>query len=196
MSAEAPRALPPLFEELQGARVVIRPYQQSDAQALFEAVAESRDHLRPWQPWIAGAHQSIEESRDLVGRWMAQWVRREKLIVGIWDRFTGQYLGSCGLHPKNWESGYFEIRYWLRATATGRGCMTEAVKLLTDYALTHLRASRLEIRCEERNQRSAAVARRVGFVQEGRLRNMPVTHDRSLCTLLLFSLIPEGRQAQ
>ena len=196
MSAEAPRVLPPLFEELQGSRVVIRPYQQSDAQALFEAVAESRDHLRPWQPWIASAHQSVEESRDLVRRWMAQWERREKLIVGIWDRFRGQYLGSCGLHPKNWESGYFEIRYWLRATVTGRGYMTEAVKLLTNYALTSLRASRLEIRCEERNQRSAAVARRAGFVQEGRLRNMPGKHARSLCTLLLFSLIPEDRQAQ
>lgn len=194
MSTEASRTLLPLFEELQGERVVIRPYRESDAQVLFEAVAESRDHLRPWQPWIANAHQTVEESRDLVVRWMAQWALREKLIVGIWDRLSGHYLGSCGLHPKNWGSGYFEIRYWLRASATGRGCMTEAVKLLTDYALTHLKARRLEIRCEERNQRSAAVARRLGFVQEGRLRNMPVAHTSNLCTLLLFSLTPEDRQ--
>lgn len=194
MSIEASRTLLPLFEELQGERVVIRPYRESDAQVLFEAVVESRDHLRPWQPWIADAHQTIEESRDLVVSWAAQWGRREHLIVGIWDRITRDYLGSCGLHPKNWNSGYFEIRYWLRASAIGRGCMTEAVKLLTDYALTHLKASRLEIRCEERNQRSAAVARRLGFVQEGRLRNMPVTQTSSLCTLLLFSLIPEDRQ--
>jgi RimJ/RimL family protein N-acetyltransferase len=194
MNTEVPRALLPLFEELQGERVAIRPYQEDDTQVLFEAIVESRDHLRPWQPWIANAHQTIEESRDVVVSWVTQWARRERLIVGIWNRLSGDYLGSCGLHPKNWRSGYFEIRYWLRASALGQGYMTEAVKLLTDYALTRLQATRLEIRCEEHNQRSAAVARRLGFVQEGRLRNMPMAQTDDLCTLLLFALTPADRQ--
>jgi RimJ/RimL family protein N-acetyltransferase len=195
MSAETYRTLLPLFEELQGERVVLRPYRESDAQVLFDAVAESREHLRPWQPWIADSHQNVGESHDLVIRWMAQWLLRENLIVGIWDRLNERYLGSCGLHPKNWESGYFEIRYWLRASATRRGYMTETVALLTDYAFTHLKAKRIEIRCEESNERSAAVARRLGFVQEGRLRNMPLGHPGRLCALLIFSLIAEDRQA-
>jgi len=46
MSAPTYRTLIPLFEELCGERVIVRPYHESDAQALFEAVAESRDHLR------------------------------------------------------------------------------------------------------------------------------------------------------
>jgi len=57
MSTEAYCTLIPLFEELRGERVLVRPYRESDAQALFEAVAESRDHLRPWLPF-ADAHQS------------------------------------------------------------------------------------------------------------------------------------------
>ena len=47
MSTPTYRTLMPLFEQLQGERVVVRPYREGDAQALFEAVAESRDHLHP-----------------------------------------------------------------------------------------------------------------------------------------------------
>jgi len=60
--------------------VLVRPYQEHDAQSLFEAVVESRDHLRPWEPF-ADSHQTVEESRDLIIRWMAQWMLREFLSV-------------------------------------------------------------------------------------------------------------------
>jgi RimJ/RimL family protein N-acetyltransferase len=195
MNAEKYRTLIPLFEELRGEQVVVRPYRERDAQALYDAVSESRDHLRPWMPF-ADAHQTVEESRDLIIRWMAQWLLRENLMVGLWDRVTGRYLGSSGLKPRNWEIGYFEIGYWLRATATGRGYITEAVKLLTEFAFTKLKANRVEIHCDEQNERSAAVARRLGFVQAGRLRNDMSVTTGQLRTTLFFSLIRKDWTSQ
>ena len=192
MSTEAYRTLIPLFEELRGERVLVRPYRESDAQALFEAVAESRDHLRPWLPF-ADTHQSAEESRDWIIHQVANWLLREDLIVGIWEAATNRYLGGSGLHPHNWEIRYFEIGYWICASASGRGYITEAVKLLTDYAFTALAAKRVEIRCDERNVRSAAVPQRLGFVQEGRLRNYELAPDGTLRNMLVFSLIPADR---
>src|SRR5947209_4437637 len=153
------RTLIPLFEELRGERVLLRPYQESDAAALFEAVAESRDQLRPFLPF-ADAHQTVEASRDWIIHRRASWLLREDLTVGVWETASNRYLGGSGLHPRNWQSRYFEIGYWLRASATGRGYMTEAVRLLTEYAFTALQATRIEIRCDERNERSAAIARR------------------------------------
>jgi ribosomal-protein-serine acetyltransferase len=193
MGTKQYRTLIPLFDELRGERVIVRPYRESDAQSLFEAVAESRDHIRPWEPF-ADAHQSVEESQDLVIRWMAQWLLREYLAVGFWDQASGRYLGSSGLRPRDWELGYFEIGYWIRASETGHGYVTEMVKLLTDYAFTHLHARRVEIRCNERNERSAAVARRLGFVQEARLRNHALTHLGEVRTTLIFALTPEDRE--
>ena len=192
MTAATYRTLIPLFEELRNERVIVRPYRESDAQALFEAVAESRDHLRPWLPF-ADEHQTVEESRDWIIHQVANWVLREDLMLGIWEKATNRYLGGSGLYPRNWETRYFEIGYWLRASAEGHGYITEAVQLLTDYAFTELAATRVEIRCDERNVRSAAVTRRLGFVQEARLRNEQLAPDGVLRNTLIFALIPGDR---
>jgi ribosomal-protein-serine acetyltransferase len=192
MSTTVYRTLIPLFEELCGERIIVRPYRESDALSLFEAVAESRDHLRPWLPF-ADEHQTVEESRDWIIHQEANWLLREDLIVGIWEAATNRYLGGSGLHPHDWETRYFEIGYWLRASAAGQGYITEAVQLLTDYAFTQLSATRVEIRCDERNVRSAAVAQRLGFVQEARLRNHLIAPDSTLRTTLVFALIPTDR---
>lgn len=189
MDAPAYRTLTPLFDELRGERVLVRPYCESDAEALHEAVDESREHIRPWLPWAEG-HQTIEETRDWIIRCMAHWLLREGLPLGIWEIGTGRYLGGTGVHPRNWEIGYFEIGYWLRHSAEGHGYMQEAVRLIVDFAFEQLGAQRVEIRCDARNRRSAAVAERLGFVREAHLRHHERAPDGSLRDTLIFALIP------
>jgi RimJ/RimL family protein N-acetyltransferase len=193
MSTTSYRTLIPLFDELQGERVIVRPYRESDALALCEAVDESREHIRPWLPF-ADKHQTIEESRDWIIHGQSEWLLRENLPLSIWEKATQRFLGGTGLHPRDWEIRYFEIGYWLRASAPGHGYMTEAIGLLTEFAFTSLAANRVEIRCDERNERSAAVALRLGFKQEARLRNNMKAVDGSLRTTLIFALTPEDRQ--
>ncbi len=193
MSTEKYHTLLPLFAELQGERVVIRPYRESDAQALFEAISESRDHIRPWLGF-ADARQTVEESRDFIIRQQAKILLREDMTFGLWDKTNGSLVGGTGLHARNWEIRYFEIGYWLRSSATGHGYTTEAVKLLTDYVFTQFKANRVEIRCDANNTRSAAVAQRLGFVQEARLRNNALTTAGDLRTTLIFALTPDDKR--
>lgn len=188
MSTASYRTLFPLFEELRGERVLVRPFRESDAAALQEAVAESREHLRPWMPW-ADTHQSAEESTDWIIHEKAAWLTRQSLTAGMWDITTGRLLGGSGFHVRDWDIGFFEIGYWIRVSAEGHGYVTETVRLLTDYAFEHLKANRVEIRCDERNARSAAIPRRLGYVQEGLLRNDTTTPDGGLRNTLIFSLI-------
>jgi RimJ/RimL family protein N-acetyltransferase len=182
----------PLFDELRSDRVIVRPYHESNAQDVYEAIAESRDHLRPWMPF-ADAHQTVEETRDWIIHEMAKWLMRENLTVGVWEASTNRYLGGSGLHPRDWHIGYFEIGYWLRVSATDHGYMTDAVQLMIDYAFTSLAAQRVEIRCDERNTRSAAIPRRLGFIQEAYLRNNTRSPDGQLRNTLVFSLIRADR---
>lgn len=185
------RTLFPLFEQLEGDRVLIRPNHSSDGAALYEAIVESRDHLRPWLPF---ADETEEEARDFLVRSMARWLLREGFDTGIWLRESGRFLGGIGAHPHDWGVPLFELGYWLRVSAEGHGYLAEAGRLLIEYLFTQLGANRLEIRCDARNLRSANVARRMGFVQEGHLRNQRISHEGKLRDTLIFSLIPADRQ--
>lgn len=191
MATQTYRTLIPLFDELRGERVIVRPYHENDAVALQEAVAESREHLRPWMPFY-DKHQTVEESRDWIIHQMTFWLLREDhLALSMWDvAAPDHFLGAVGIHPHNWDIGFFEIGYWLRASAEGHGYITEAARLVTDFCFTQLHANRVAIRCDERNLRSAAVARRLGFKQEARLRNDSRATDGSLRTTLVFAAIP------
>jgi ribosomal-protein-serine acetyltransferase len=189
-SAKQYRTLIPFFDELRGKRVIVRPYREGDAQDLFEAVGESREQIRPWMPWW-NTHQTIEESRDWIIRRAAAWLLREGMDTGLWESETGRFAGGIGLIVHDWDAGSFEIGYWLRASATGKGLMTEATKLLANYAFEHLQANRVQIRCDEQNERSAAIPRRLGFVQEGVLRNDGLTPAGELRNTLVFAMTPE-----
>jgi RimJ/RimL family protein N-acetyltransferase len=178
-----------LFDELAGERVLVRPYRVEDAEALREAVEESREHIRAWLPF-ADAHQTIEETRDWITHRVADWLLREDMGTGVFLREDGAFIGGLGLHIRSWEIGFFEIGYWLRASAEGHGYMREAVSLLIEFAARDLLASRLEIRCDARNARSAGVAERLGFKREGHIRNGLHAPTGGMRDTLIFGLIP------
>lgn len=185
------RSLVPIFDELRGSRIVVRPYRLADADALNVGISESRAELRPWFPF-ADEHQSVDATRDFITNCMAQWLMREDFNLGIFEAGRGEFLGATGFHIRNWDIGYFEIGYWLRTSAAGHGYMSEAVRLLIDYLFDQLAVNRIEIRCDARNERSAAIPRRLGFVQEACLRsNAPslMPDDDSLTDTLIFGLL-------
>jgi RimJ/RimL family protein N-acetyltransferase len=80
----------------------------------------------------------------------------------VFDLGRGEVLGGAGLHRRE-AADALEIGYWLRANAGRRGLATEAVEALTRIALAPGDLTRVEIRCDPRNVRSIAVARRAGF---------------------------------
>lgn len=179
----------PLFDALRGERVIARPYRPEDASALYEAVAESRDHLRPWLPF-ADEHQRVEESLDYILRASAQWLLRETMPVALVDAASGRLVGGGELHPHDWDARVFEIGYWVRASAQGHGYVTEAARLLTGFAFERLAANRVFIQCDARNTRSAAVPERLGFVREALLRRERRAVDGSLRDTLIYALTP------
>lgn len=179
-------SLIPLFDELVGERVIVRPHRQSDFDELWEATQESRDELRPWLPF---ADQAPDDLRDYLARTEAKWITRETLGMAIVERDSGRIVGNIGLMVRSWDIGSFEIGYWLRTSAVGHGYMAEAVRLVSDFAFDHLDANRVMIRCDAENARSAAVPTRLGFTLEGRMRRDSTSPDGQIRDTLVFSMI-------
>jgi len=159
--------LPPERIVLPAAGVVLRRHVASDIDRLYATIAENRDHLRGHMPWAdEGRHEFEAFLTDAI----AQWDRGADRNYAIVDQ-AGEYLGGCGLHDRIGPDGR-EIGYWLAATATGRGIATAAARALTAAALAIDGVTRVEIRCDEANLRSAAVPRRLGY----RLDRIEVDH--------------------
>ena len=181
------RALP---DEFPGPRVLVRPYRPGDGAAMWDAIEESREHLRPWMPWVE-EHACPDDSERFVRRAQARWLARESLMTGIWSRSDGTFLGSSGLESLDWDTPSFEVGYWLRPSQQGHGYATETVRLMCRLAFETLGAARLFLRCDVRNARSAAVARRAGFVQEAMFRNESRDPRGELRDMVFFAMVRE-----
>jgi RimJ/RimL family protein N-acetyltransferase len=75
----------------------------------------------------------------------------------------GALLGSAGLQAIDWEQRAADVGYWVAAPARGRGVATRAVELLVTWAFGTVGLERIELRTNEGNAASQAVAARAGF---------------------------------
>jgi RimJ/RimL family protein N-acetyltransferase len=176
-------------------RLTIRPCREDDAVALTEAYVESHHELKPWLSWahniaIAETNSIYDAERIFIRNAQAQWLMREELAFLITDKHNDSTVfGALCLRRINWTVPSMEIRYWLRTSKTGNGYMTEAVNALCRYAFTQLHAQRIDLVCDESNLRSRAIPERLGFVQEGILKN----YDRSAQNNELTNMVVYAR---
>jgi len=177
-------------EELEGARILLRTPRPGEGESLWEAIEESREHLRPWQAW-PDWHQSSRHSELDVRRSRVGFLRREAVPYGIWHKEDGRLLGRVQLEHMRWRARTFDVGYWLRASATGRGFVTEAVILVCRLAFEELGAIRVGLLADSLNERSIAVPRRLGFSPEARIRNERLNSAGRPQDTLIFGLTRE-----
>ena len=160
---------------LETERLTIRCPQPGDGPELNAAVIESWDDLRPWMPWAVDL-PTVEQSEALVRRAQVRFLAREDLWLLLFLRGTHTRVGSSGLHRIDWSVPRVEIGYWARRRYARQGYITEAAVGISGFAFDVLGARRVEIRCDARNERSAAVARRAGFALEATIRHASRDH--------------------
>lgn len=170
-------------------RLLLRVPRAGDGAAVNAAVLESLDDLRVWMPWAQKA-PTLDESEEHCRQAHARYLLREDIAIYLFLK-DGTFAGGSGLHRMDWDVPKFEIGYWLRTNLQGRGLMTEAVTAIANFAFDTLKAQRVEIRCDERNERSAAVARRAGFDLEACLRREARDCSGGLRDTLIFTRLRE-----
>ncbi|MGM1044571.1 Protein N-acetyltransferase, RimJ/RimL family [Paenibacillus uliginis N3/975] len=175
-------------ESFETDRLLIRAPLWGDGVAVNEAVRESAEDLRRWLPF-ANNIPSVEESEAFVRKARLNFQERTDLVLHLFDKQTGSFVGSSGLHRIDWEARKFEIGYWIRSSCSGRGLMTEAVNGITDYAIRELEANRVEIRVDYKNTRSQHVAERTGFSLEGIHRNWKRDGSGELMDLMIYAKV-------
>jgi RimJ/RimL family protein N-acetyltransferase len=159
-----------LPEEITTERLCLRCARPGDGAEMHSAVSDSLGELREWMPW-ARADPTPDDYEVLARMWRVKFLAREDLPFLVFLKGTFRMIGATGLHRFDWSVPRFEIGYWIRTSYTGLGYGTEAARAMMDFAFSVFKARRLEIHFDSRNERSRRIAERLGFEQEGRLRN-------------------------
>lgn len=149
-------------------KVSLKLLTLEDAEAVFHLTDASRSVLRAWLPWVDGT-RSVEDSRSFIRMTLQQFAQQNGFQAGVYA--DGALAGCIGFHAIDWANRTSSVGYWLGTPFQGQGLMTRAVRAALDIAFTEYGLNRMEIRAAVENQKSRAIPERLGFVQEGIVRD-------------------------
>jgi RimJ/RimL family protein N-acetyltransferase len=156
-------------ELIELAPVTLRRYRAEDADALFQAVTESLDHLRPWMPWAAD--YSRASAKEYLAGSIKGWDEGTEYNYAIMTAVPGgsaladrALAGSIGLMTRCGPGG-LEIGYWVHRAYTGRGLATAATAALVRQAFGLPGVDWVEIVHDELNVASGQIPRKLGFTE-------------------------------
>ena len=144
--------------EMSAGSVSVRSYDPADAAELFEALADKRvwAHMSRGLPADASALDELIRSKLADGYWATFTIRQDGRAVGITSVVfdchdsAGAEVGATLLDPGVW----------------GAGVNTEVKRLLLEVIFRH-GAHWVQLRTDERNERSAAAIRKLGATELG-----------------------------
>lgn len=162
----------------------LRLLSPGDAEELHAVIGSNRDHLARWMPWAEG--QAFDDTAQFLERTRKQLEDNDGFQLAIVRE--GQIVGVISYLGVDWASRSTGIGYWLAASEQGRGTMTAAARALLEHAFSAWRLNRVEIRVATENERSIEIPKRLGFREEGTLRQAEWIGERHV-DIVVYSLL-------
>lgn len=160
MSAERIVDFPPKHFSFPQGRVGIRRLEAEDREAFLAATQESAElHGRWIQPPLDKASFDVLLEKTSQPNFVA-WV--------VTEIQTFEIVGM--VHLSQLIMGPFQnafLSYWAHQSFSGRGFMTEALRLALHSSFGELGLHRLEANIQPENAASIALVKHLGFVKEG-----------------------------
>ena len=177
---------------LRTTRLVLRALRGDDADAVFSLFSDPVA-MRYWstppmlqtfeaRASIARAHENLADGTAL--RW------------GIADAVNDRLLGVCTLFNLERTHRRAEMGYMLGRPHWGHGYMIEALGAVLEHGFTRLDLHRVEADLDPRNEASRRLLLKLGFREEGRLRERYRVAGEVSDTLWMGLLRPEWRAAR
>ena len=150
---------------LQGERVVLRPIQAWDRERLYELVETIE--MRALSSTTPPLPLSLDEIEARDKRWV-----EERNADSAWFAVDvdAELIGICGLHEIDHYQQHAEVGIRLGKPYWRQGHGQDAVRTLIAYGFQHLNLAKISLRVLADDERAVGAYRKVGFVEEGRLR--------------------------
>lgn len=156
--------------KLETERLVLRPWEEADAEELFRYASDPRVGSAAGWP----AHGSVDESREII-----RTVLSAPETYAIVLKETGLPVGCVGLlFGENGNvplaDGEAEVGYWVGMPLWGRDIAPEATRELVRHGFEDLELNRLWCGWYTENDKSRRVQEKCGFAFERTEHDVPV----------------------
>lgn len=147
-------------------RLVLRPLERGDAKSLLTIFSDP-EVMKYWNtpPWA-----SIQDATDFIESAQADLDSEAAITLGILAKETEELMGKCMLFGHDKTSRRAEIGFGIGRRYWGKGFIQEAGLALIAYGFETLNIRRIEAEIDPHNTGSARALTRMGFTQEGLLR--------------------------
>jgi [ribosomal protein S5]-alanine N-acetyltransferase len=157
---------PPEFPVLETERLVLRQLEPGDATAIFAIKSDAETMRYMDTPPLA----DVSEAEASLASAAEGFAAGDSLKWAVTLRGQDELIGECTLFRIRVESRRAEIGYYLARPHWGNGYNHEALTRIVEYGFNDLGLNRIEADLDPRNVGSARAVHRLGFVDEGLLR--------------------------
>jgi ribosomal-protein-serine acetyltransferase len=163
--------------------IVLDTLDSRHVDELFAAIDNNRAHLAAFLPWVANMNTVADMSAYVHHSQMLTQQGREVNFVIFSE---GLIVGRIGIHYIDLQDMTGDLGYWLVKNAEGNGIVTKSCEALMKLGFESLNLNRLQIKTIDRNVKSRAIPKKLGFTLEGILREGAFA-NQCFYDLLLFS---------
>lgn len=174
---------PSTFPELVTPRLRLRQLRPADAPAVFHIYGD-QEVIRYYD---LDQMANLEQARELIERQSIRFARGELIRWGITQQIDDLVIGTCGLviTPQSAQGG---LGYDLAQAYWRRGVMSEALRLVIHFGFHAVGLNRIQALVMPGNTASAELLRKLGFTEEGLLRDYAFFKGK-FQDLLVFSIL-------
>jgi [ribosomal protein S5]-alanine N-acetyltransferase len=173
-----------VFPVLETERFLLRETTLMDARDLFEVFRE----VEVCRYYNLEPFDSLDRARDIIASRKAGFESGRSIRWAIAKKEDNRVIGSCGY--RNWlrEWRKAELGYELGSAWWNQGVMTECLWEIIRYGFQRMNLNRIEAMVMPGNDASVRVLLKLGFQEEGLLREFGIWKGAAQ-DLRLFSLL-------
>lgn len=169
---------------LVGNNIYLRHMQPSDANEAYYRWMNDEEVNRFLESRFS-VH-TLENLRDYIA---SRRQSNNELFMAIVRKSDERHIGNIKLGPINEIHRFADIGIIVgEKDCWGKGCATEAIKLITDYSFRVLMLNKLTAGCYSSNRGSARAFEKAGFVSEG-IRKSQYLCDNNYVDDWLYGMI-------
>jgi ribosomal-protein-alanine N-acetyltransferase len=154
------------FPTLETDRLLLRQLAAADAQDCFLFLSDE-ENIRYYDP---APMTQLEQAEESIERHRRRFAQQEALRWGITLKGENRVIGNGG-YAVDAENRLAVLSYILAKPYWNQGIMTEALPAMIQFGFDHLHVHRIEAQVAYPNLASARLLEKLGFQEEGRLRD-------------------------